>query len=644
MSDQYFSIAEIAAVLGEPERSVYRQANKQGWNRRAGKARKRNGRGGGWEYHVDLLPDVARARLTITSEGRTGSRDRNELWQYFEGLSKARKEACEHRLEVVETVEQFVGLGMSKTAAVTYAAKQFGVAERSARTWCNKADAVDRSDRLPALADGYKPTAKHQDCHPDAWAVLKSDYLRPEKPSFSACYRRMKTAAKEHGWKPVPNEQSLRRRFKDEVPQSVITMARKGKDAAKGLYPAQRRDRSGLHAMEAVNMDGHRFDVFILMPGKTTPQRVHLIALQDLYSDKFVAWRLSVSENKDVVRLVIGDMVERHGIPDKIVLDNGRAFASKWITGGKANRYRFKVDPNEPEGLLISLGIDVVWATPYAGQSKPIERAFRDLCEDIAKHPFCAGAYTGNRPEAKPENYGSRAIPFKDFANHVERMIAEHNARPGRTAKNANGRSFDEIFSESLKQPTTLVRWPTKEQRSLWLMASDRITARRGSGEIHIFGNRYWSQELNQYAGKKVTVRYDPDNLTKPMHVYDLENRLICIADCIADTGFFDTEAARDHAFKRNALIKNERENKRLHAELSPEELADVYGSKRAAEPLQPEPPVFKRIAAANGGSQAQKIEWTDDYEAAFSRRMGALEKQSLSENVVEFPEKGKGR
>ena len=74
----------------------------------------------------------------------------------------------------------------------------------------------------------------------------------------------------EHGWSPVPNEQSLRRRFKDEVPQSVVTMARKGKDAAKGLYPAQRRDRSGLHAMEAVNMDGHRFDVFVIMPGKTT--------------------------------------------------------------------------------------------------------------------------------------------------------------------------------------------------------------------------------------------------------------------------------------------------------------------------------------------------------------------------------------
>nr|WP_321459053.1 transposase domain-containing protein [uncultured Cohaesibacter sp.] len=649
MSDQFFSAAEIAEVEGVTIRSINNLAAKQGWRRKSEKARKREGRGGGWEYHIDLLPDMARARLAIETGNPTETRGRNELWQYYEGLSKARKEACEHRLEAVETVEQFIGLGMSKTAAVTYTANQFGFAERSIRSWCNRVDAVDRSDRLPALADGYKPTSKHQDCHPMAWSVLKSDYLRPEKPSFSACYRRMKYAAEEHGWSPVPNEQSLRRRFKDEVPQSVVTMARKGKDAAKGLYPAQRRDRSGLHAMEAVNMDGHRFDVFVIMPGKTTPQRVHLIALQDLYSDKFVAWRLAVSENKDVVRLVIGDMVERHGIPDKIVLDNGRAFASKWITGGKSNRYRFKVDPNEPEGLLIALGIDVVWATPYAGQSKPIERAFRDLCEDIAKHPFCSGAYTGNRPEAKPENYGSRALPFNDFANHVERMIAEHNARPGRTAKNANGRSFDEIFSESLKQPTTLIRWPTQEQRALWLMASDRITARRGSGEIHIFGNRYWARELNQYAGKKVTVRYDPDNLTRPMRVYDLNNRLICIADCIADTGFFDTEAAREHASKRNALIKNERENRNLHAELSPDDLADVYGSKELAEPVEPQPPVFKRLAVSNGRdylepSTDEDGEWDEARNAAFSRGLKALERQRASENILEFPDKGKGR
>ncbi len=506
------------------------------------------------------------------------------------------------------------------------------------RAWRNKTANVERSDRLPALADGYKPTAQFSECHPDAWAALKSDYLRPEKPSFSACYRRIKDAAPAHGWEPIPNAQSLRRRLKDEVSEAVVTLARKGREKAKTLYPAQRRDRSGLHAMQAVNMDGHRFDVFVKMGENEGPVRVHLIALQDLYSGKMVAWRLSQSESKDVVRLVIGDMVERHGIPDKILLDNGRAFASKWISGGTPNRYRFKVRDEDPQGLLTALGVEVVWATPYSGQSKPIERAFRDLCDDISKHPFCAGAYTGNRPEAKPENYGDRAVPFQDFAVHVERMIAEHNSRIGRESGNAKGRSFDQTFSESLAEPTTLIKWPTNAQRALWLMAGERIRAQKGSGEIHLFGNRYWSRELNAHAGQPVTVRFDPDQLTKPMHVYDHKDRLICVAECIADTGFFDSQAARDHAAKRNALMKNIREGKKLHAELSPETLADLYGSQKTIPTPEAEPPRFKQLAVGNGLSvPAERVEWDAENEAAFSKAINALEG-----NVLEFPENGK--
>lgn len=640
MSKTFFTPAEIADAAGDSLRKINRLAQSQGWRKLKDKARKRAGRGGGWEYHVSLLPDVARARLTIGVSAEEVKAQSDPLWSAYEKLSKARKEACARRLTILDAVDELLAGGMTETAAITYVAKDQEVSARSIRSWRKKTAHVDKADRLPALADGYKQTAKYQDCHPEAWTTLKSDYLRPEEPSFSACYRRVKEAAKEHGWKPLPNEQSLRRRFFDEIPEAVIVAARKKSDALKNLYPAQRRDRSMLHAMEAVNMDGHRFDVFIRMEGEDKPVRIHLIALQDLYSNKMVAWRLSISENKDVVRLVIGDMVERHGIPEKILLDNGRAFASKSITGGTKTRFRFKIRDEDPQGLLTALGIQVIWATPYAGQSKPIERTFRDLCDDIAKHPFCSGAYTGNRPDAKPENYNSRAIPFDDFANHVERMIAEHNARSGRTGGNNNGRSFDQTFTESLAQPNSLIRWPTTAQRALWLLASERISTKRGSGEIHLFGNRYWSVELNQFAGKKVTVRFDPDHLTKPIHVYDIEDRLICIADCIADAGFFDVDAAREHNTNRKRYIKTLTEQRKLETALKPVELARIYGSDKQASKPEPEPPVYKKIAA--GGQAVQPVrkhqQWTDEHEDAFGNAM-----QEVDANVLKFP-KGTGR
>ena len=638
MSSQYYTAAEIAQAEGVTERSINNLAKKQGWRGQGNKARKRPGRGGGWEYHVSLLPDMARARLTIGIGAEEVKAQSSAAWIEYERLSTARKKACEERLKVVDAVADLVRSGMKETSSVAYVSKQTGKSERSIRSWRKKVAHVDRADWLPALADNYKPTAQFDDVHPEAWTALKSDYLRPEKPSFSSCARRVKQAAKDNGWGQIPSEQSLRRRFFAEIPQAVITMARKGKDAAKGLYPAQRRDRSGLHAMQAVNMDGHKFDVFIKVKGFKNAVRIILVALQDLYSDKIVAWRLDISENKDAVRLCIGDMVERHGIPEKILLDNGRAFASKEITGQIKTRYRFKVKDEDPEGLLKSLGIEVIWATPYAGQSKPIERSFKDLCDSIAKHPFCAGAYTGNKPEAKPENYNSRAIPFEDFSNFVDMMIAEHNARPGRQGGNANGRSFDQTFTDSLAEPTTLIKWPTKAQRALWLMAQDSVRTKKGSGEIHLFQNRYWHPALNEFAGKKVTVRFDPDNLAQPLHVYDPNGKLICMADCVNDTGFFDRQAARDHNRMRKRHIKATKELQTIETGMAPRRLAEFYGADKIAAKPQPEPPVHKRLAVGGTAQQPvrQQNPWTDEYEDVFTRAMNR--EDAKDPKIVKFP------
>ncbi len=77
--------------------------------------------------------------------------------------------------------------------------------------------------------------------------------------------------------------------------------------------------------------------------------------------------------------------MEAYGIPDSIDLDNGRAFASKKISGGAKTRYRNKVNPDDPDGLLVTLGIKPKFVLPYSGQSKPIERAWRDLAENISR-------------------------------------------------------------------------------------------------------------------------------------------------------------------------------------------------------------------------------------------------------------------
>lgn len=161
-----------------------------------------------------------------------------------------------------------------------------------------------------------------------------------------------------------------------------------------------------------MNADGHTLDVWVQWPdGEVLRPVVTVIA--DLYSNAILAYRVDKSESAAAVRLAFYDLFRDWGIPDFALLDNGRAFASKQMTGGQKTRFRFKVSPDETDGVLTALGVKVHWATPYSGQSKPIERSFRDLCDRVAKHPRLAGAYSGNSPMAKPDY--ARGVQPVDF-------------------------------------------------------------------------------------------------------------------------------------------------------------------------------------------------------------------------------------
>ncbi len=297
-----------------------------------------------------------------------------------------------------------------------------------------------------------------------------------------------------------------------------------------------------------------------------------MIAFTDIYSGKFLAWRLSLTANSHTVQLTFGDLVERYGIPKAALLDNGREFAAKVFTGGAPTRFRFKIKEDDIPGLLPMLGVKVHWATPYSGQSKPIERAFRDLCDRVAKHPAFEGAYTGNKPDAKPENYGNRAIPLDEFQAVLNEEMEAHNARPGRRSEVAFGRSFNEVVEEGYK--ATPIRKATAEQRRLWLMGAEGVRAKNTNGELSLQGSRYWSEWMYRVAGKKVVARFDPDNLHAGLHVYDLEGHYLGHAATVAKGGFLSVEDGRELARKKRRLVKADKDAAQAEKELTAAEIA----------------------------------------------------------------------
>lgn len=581
MLREHLTAREIAGAAGVSRQAIQKRATRESWA-----CRQRQGRGGGVEYRITELPADIRAAISLETPEPTTPRpatppaDRATLWAEFERKPQNIKDQARRRLRLLDAVEQLVAEGEPKTRAYQIVSDQAGESAATLYRWAKTLDGIDIADRLPALAPRWSGRQTTAECSVEAWDYFRSDYLRPERPTARACYDRLSRAAHRHGW-DVPSYDTLLRRVEREIPRAVIVLARDGEEGLKRTLPAQERDRSVFHALEAVNADGHKFDVFVRWPDGEVGRPI-LVAWQDIYSGKVLSWRIDKTENTDAIRLSFGDLVETYGIPSHTYLDNGRGFASKWMTGGTPTRYRFKIKAEEPEGILNLLGVRVHWATPYHGQAKPIERAFRDLAEYISKHPALAGAYTGNKPDAKPENYGSRAVTFDEFLQVVGDEIRAHNARTGRRAKLCAGRSFDETFRESYER--SAIRKATAEQRRLWLLAAEGVSCSRQDASITFMGNRYWSESLGAHAGRRVIVRFDPEALLEPLHVYTQDGRYIGPADCIQATGFNDTQSARELARLRRQQIRNTRQLLDTERRIDALELA-----KRLPQPDEPE-------------------------------------------------------
>ncbi len=620
-SGEWFSIAELAELalpgLAADKRSLNRRAKDERWTMRADAAgellaRRRTGRGGGTEFHAALLP--AQARLALTQRGLLAAAPTSGLglpevvsagrWRWYDGQTAKTKAKAEARMKLVAELELLEDAGMTRTAAIAETARRHRQSTATLWSWLRLIEGVPRNDRLPAIAPRFQGGGQAAEIDPDIWELFKSDYLRDSAPTLTICYAKCKQVAAQRGLS-LPSEKAFKRRFEKEVPLAVRVLGRKGVEALRRSLPAQRRSVAEYHAMELVNVDGHKFDVFAERPDGSRFRPI-LIGIQDVYSRKMLAWRIGDVESAVLTRLAFADLFRKFGIPLEVFLDNGRAFASKWITGQMLNRFRFKVKEDEPAGLLTTLGCKVHWTLPYRGQSKPIERAWRDLCDSISKCAAFDGAYTGNSTVNKPESYGKRAVPIAEFVAEVERGIAFHNAREGRRTEMARGRSFDAVFAESYASAP--IGKATPEHLRLALLTGENRRCNGQTGELSLFGSRYWSPHCQDLRGQLVTVRFDPDDLTRPVHLYDLAGRYLGDAENIADVPFRTAEHAQGAAklvagVKKSTKLMLDAE-RRLSA-------AEVAAQQRgfAEAPALPEPNVIRPMSAKfqRGSSAALK-------------------------------------
>ncbi len=506
--------------------------------------------------------------------------------------------------------------GLERVAAAEAAATLHGVSRATVYRWVARARDAGVSGVLPAACEPPRCGAPQRAWviseAEEAWRYYRADYLRPEQPASRACYRRVLALAHVNGW-TIPSEKSFLRRLRREVSPAAVVQAREGNLGLLSTFPRQERSVSDLAPLEWVCGDGRRHDLFVLPPtGGAKPVRPVVWYWQDVYSRRILAWRCGLVESADLVRLATVDLCSSHGVPQHILIDNTRAAAAMWLSGGSANRQRWRSSKEYVPGILSLLGIQVHHTgveRSLAGRgigrgwAKPVERSFRDLSEAIDRHPRAAGAYTGRSTLHKPENYQSCALPWEEFVALVDECVAAHNAQPGRRTEAAAGESFDDAWRAAIG--SVAVRRLADSQRALLLLACETtkvrrdgtlgLAAGRGAG---VPRNRYHHEDLLGCVGQQLVARFDPEDLHAGVHVYDLAGCWLCRAECLMPVGFASATAAKAHSRAQ------QQRRRAVRAELAAQDDMEALLSRRTVRPQVPAAPT----AEDEGGKVIQLI------------------------------------
>lgn len=563
---QSFTTAFIASATGKTSQAVGKRGRKA-WEQEARKTQ-----GGGILWKFSSLDEKVKEKvaLAVMAEHSTTETANPEVskaheafmaaqWAEFEKKPNSVKDRAAYRYELLFEAWQLHLHGATLTKAFALVAEQHGESVGNLRNWYYGVGQkpgvfnVDPKDWLPILADRYKGRVKHAPCTEKAWEYLLKDYLRREKPSFSMCYERLTRIAEAQSWE-IPSERTLRRRLHQKFTPAERDYARDGD--LRHAYPYQERKRDTFYAGEAVSGDALNFDGLHVFDenGEVFTPRVWFF--EDIHSGKILAWEADVSENADMFRKAFYNLT---GItlPRWMTLDNTRAASNKSL-GGQMARNRFTNKATDPVGILKLMGVEVHRTNPDKDQtssgSNPSERAFGKggLHERMRAWPAFIGRGTGmNNP-----------IPFSEFLEALPHVVAEHNAKSGRTGGICNGRSFDEVFAASYQASN--VRKPSESLRNLLLYSQESckvgpdgtVRIKAGQGETK---HRYYADFLAHYAGEYVAVMFNPDSLSEPVTIYDLNGRHLGIADWLPSVAFNDTETARRHAknrARRNKAVK----------------------------------------------------------------------------------------
>lgn len=516
-----YTATELAILIGTSQQAVDKRARRESWTRYP-----REGRGGGYCYRVEELPAEMRERVAMAIM-HAGQPDNShpalpEPAQALQ-LTARQRETMIARLAFVREIERQAALvGKDKAILNIIGALDDGtlpphllglVSQANARYGDGTKRSLSRR-RLYAwcrlYAEGGEtalaPITTGPDMSIPAWApAFMAHYQRPQKPTMVDAYNDMC-----RDWQGTPPSIYAVRRWLKKVALPELEAGRCTGNALLKLRPHKRRSTEELWPGDVYTADGTTFDAEIQHPYSGNPFKPEVTMVIDVATRMCVGVSVGVSESAltilDALRMacIVG------GIPAMLYADNGSG-------------YRNNLLERTGTGMLARLGIELTNSIPGRPQGKGLmERAVKTLTAPYAKSlATCTHAdmdpdaakkiFKLTRAAIRAGNY-SRMPIWQDFLAGLKARIIQYNETPHRglpkVTINDVCRHYSPVeywqYYQSLGwEPVTVPEY----MRDELFMPGEHRKVRNGM--VQFLGGRYYSDDLADWHGDEVEIRYD---------------------------------------------------------------------------------------------------------------------------------------
>ncbi|EOR07249.1 Mu transposase C-terminal domain-containing protein [Acinetobacter tandoii] len=574
-------LVELQLVIQNPQFPNNRQgfeyrAKKEKWDFKEEKSTGRNGTKRMYLVPVELAISIQNHLKPISTAAAI---NKSELLvsevKDATNLMNWQREIAENRLFVVRYIQQQIKQGMKKTPAIEQfiadadallLPEEMQLAVQKANAKAGEGRTVSRRsvfDWVKTVEDAEQhkinvisvlaPKARRSDI--PVWAMdLLTLWAQPQKPSLAAVLELLPNYLKADV--PCPTYNQAYRFIKEKMGNVEAQRGRMGNRELKNLQPFIRRDTEQLLPTDVYTADGHCFDAEVAHPMHGKPFRPEITAIIDVATRRLVGWSIDLAESGWAVLDAVRMSACECGIPAIFYVDNGSGYKNQMM-GAKGR------------GVMARLNTEMSHALPYNSQAKGlIERSHQTLWIKAAKNlPSYIGkdmdAEASNkmfkltRSEIKQIGVSKGLISWTDFLDYAAKVVNDYNNKPHSSLKRITDpvtfkkrhQSPLEAWNEALEMGAPIDRVEDWDAEDLFRPYEERKVRR---GEIELFGNRYFSQELSEFHGDTVLVGYDIHNADQ-ITVRDEDGRLICYAKWNANKRAYFPQTKVEQARQRRA-------------------------------------------------------------------------------------------